>query len=218
MADGARVILSIRPEERPRTVGEFRSMLFAASPGDGNPLAFMATEFSGADAVFAQLNSALAADGVLVDVAAGQHCPKPLHLVSINTAGADSAWHPRHSIRLAEGASLVLVEHHLGAEGQGGLVNSVSSIDLAAGAVLTHARMQLDSDAASSILRSDVRLASAAHYRRVDLELGGGLSRHELNVDLAGAGAVLESRGVLLADGRRDGVQAQLAARLGQTA
>src|SRR5690606_15099486 len=27
--------LSIRPEERPRTVGEFRSMLFAASPGDG---------------------------------------------------------------------------------------------------------------------------------------------------------------------------------------
>lgn len=27
--------LSIRPEERPRTVGEFRSMLFAASPGEG---------------------------------------------------------------------------------------------------------------------------------------------------------------------------------------
>jgi Fe-S cluster assembly protein SufD len=46
-------------------------------------------------------------------------------------------------------------------------------------------------------------LARDAHYTRTDLELGAGLSRHELNVRLEGDNARLSASGVLLANGRR---------------
>jgi Fe-S cluster assembly protein SufD len=46
-------------------------------------------------------------------------------------------------------------------------------------------------------------LGRNAHYRRIDLELGAILSRHELNVRLEGEGARLDANGVLFADGRR---------------
>jgi Fe-S cluster assembly protein SufD len=74
---------------------------------------------------------------------------------------------------------------------------------LADGAHLTHARIQDEASRATSFLRTNARLASDARYTRTDLELGGGLSRHELNVSLSGNGARVHADGVLLADGRR---------------
>ncbi len=56
---------------------------------------------------------------------------------------------------------------------------------------------------ATSLLRTDAVLARDADYRRVDLELGAALSRHELNVRLEGDNARLTANGVLLAGGRR---------------
>lgn len=53
------------------------------------------------------------------------------------------------------------------------------------------------------LLRTDATLARDAHYRRIDLELGAGLSRHELNVRLEGDNAHLTANGVLLGSGRR---------------
>jgi Fe-S cluster assembly protein SufD len=46
-------------------------------------------------------------------------------------------------------------------------------------------------------------LARDAEYRRVDLELGAALSRHELNVRLEGDNARLVANGVLMASGKR---------------
>ena len=63
--------------------------------------------------------------------------------------------------------------------------------------------MQDDAPAATRLLRTDAVLARDARYRRVDLELGGGLSRHELNVRLEGPRAQVLANGVLLGDARR---------------
>ena len=63
--------------------------------------------------------------------------------------------------------------------------------------------MQDESTGATSFTRTDAVLAGEADYRRLDLELGAALSRHELNVALHGDGARLHANGVLLADGRR---------------
>ena len=56
---------------------------------------------------------------------------------------------------------------------------------------------------ASLISRTDAVLARDAVYRRLDLELGAALSRHELNASLQGEGAQVLANGVLLADGKR---------------
>ena len=66
-----------------------------------------------------------------------------------------------------------------------------------------HARVQADSERATLLLRTQVELGEDADYRRLDLELGAGLSRHEFNVTLAGDRAALTANGVLLADARR---------------
>ena len=51
---------------------------------------------------------------------------------------------------------------------------------------LTHARVQDEAAGATVIARTDAVLAREAVYRRLDLELGAALSRHELNVAPAG--------------------------------
>ena len=76
-------------------------------------------------------------------------------------------------------------------------------IEVGAHGVLEHARIQSGSDGATAFLRTQATLQESAHYRRVDLELGGALSRHELNVQLVGDNARADANGVLLADGRR---------------
>ena len=157
-----------------------------------------------ADAVFARLNAALARGGVELRVPAGVQVDTPVHLVFIGApAAGDLAWHLRHQVRLGEGASLRLVEHQLAAGAHRHLDNSVLALELGANATLRHARIQQADEGATLFLRTEASLGKQAQYRRVDLELGGALSRHELNVRLHGDRAALTANGVLLAAGRR---------------
>lgn len=155
------------------------------------------------DDVFARLNAALARQGVRVHVAEGVRVEAPLQLVFVGAAAdADLAWHLRHHVALEAGAFLRVVEHHLASGAHRHLDTSVLRIDVAAGATLEHARVQRAADGATLFTRTAATLQRESNYRRVDLELGGALSRHELDVRLAGDRAVLAAHGVLLAAGR----------------
>ena len=163
------------------------------------------------DDVFARLNEALATTGTALRIEAGITIDAPIHLVFIGMpAGSDLAWHLRHDVELGEGASITLAEHHLAGGAHRHLDNASMALRLGKHAQLRHARIQDAADGATCFLRTDAVLADDASYRRLDLELGAALSRHELNVRLEGRGAHLVSNGVLLADGKR-----HLDARLG---
>lgn len=170
----------------------------------GEAAAWLASDASRADAAFQQWNGALADEGFVLEVEAGVRVDAVLHLVVLGVEdGAERAFHLRHRIVLGAGATLTVAKHHLGCGGHRHLLNTVLQVELGEGAALTQARVQREADGATLLQHSHVRLAAKAHYRRLDLELGGALSRHELDVVLAGDGAVLEANGVLLADGRR---------------
>ena len=155
------------------------------------------------DDVFARLNAALAHDGACLRADAGAQVARPVHLVFVGApAEGDLAWHLRHRIEVGVGATLRVVEHHLAAGAHRHLDNSLVSIAVGDGATLEHARIQHAADGATLFARTEATLAREAHYRRVDLELGGALSRHELDVRLEGEGAALAAHGVLLAAGR----------------
>lgn len=167
-------------------------------------LRFLGRRFERSEEIFARLNAALADEGVLVRVDDGVQVQTPLQLVFISAAGdADLAWHHRHLIELRAGAALGVVEHHLAVGEAAHLGNTLVHVHLAKDAVLSHARVQADSSRATTLLRTDAVLARDAQYRRVDLELGAALSRHELNVRLEGDNAQLTANGVLLGNGRR---------------
>ena len=173
--------------------------------GDARESNFLARRYDRADEVFARLNAALADDGVVLRAQAGTKATHPIHLVFVGvpTEGGDRAWHLRHLIELGRGAQLSVVEHHLADAGHTHLANTVTHVHLAEQAQLTHARVQDEAAGATVIARCDAVLARDAGYRRIDLELGAALSRHELNVALQGASAQLHANGVLLATGKR---------------
>ncbi len=172
--------------------------------GDDRGSNFLARRFDRPDEVFARLNAALADDGAVLRADAGAQSTRPIHLVFIGVpADGDRAWHLRNFIELRRDARLSVVEHHLDAGAHAHLANSVSHVHLAAQAQLTHARVQDEAVGATVISRTDAVLARDAVYRRIDLELGAALSRHELNAALQGESAQLHANGVLLATGKR---------------
>lgn len=167
-------------------------------------LAFLARRFDARDEVFAQLNGALAEEGAVLRVAAGVAVEAPLHLVFIGApAPEDAAWALRHLIELGEGARLCVVEHQRAAGAHAHLCNALTQVRIEPHAELEHLRIQAEAASATHFLRTEAVLAEKSTYRRLDLELGAALSRHEFNVGLHGEGARLHANGVLLGDGRR---------------
>lgn len=192
---------------------ELRPLSDALADG-GEALRFLGRRFERSEEVFARLNAALADEGVLLRVDEDVAVEAPLHLVFASAgvsasphrdvrAHTDLAWHLRHLVELRRGASLALVEHHLHDGEAAHLGNVLAHVHLAQGARLDHARIQSDAAGLTSLLRTDAVLAREAEYRRVDLELGAALTRHELNVRLEGDNARLTANGVLLGNGKR---------------
>ena len=172
--------------------------------GEARDASFIARRFERADEVFARLNAALADEGAVLRAEAGVRSDLPIHWLFVSTPeGGDRAWHQRHLIELREAASLVIVEHHIAAAPHRHLANQLVHVHLAPEAHLSHARVQDEDAGATLFARTDAVLGRDAQYRRVDLELGAALSRHELNVALQGERARLTANGVLLATGRR---------------
>ncbi|MGV8941460.1 MAG: Fe-S cluster assembly protein SufD [Lysobacter sp.] len=172
--------------------------------GDAHQTSFLEHRFERSDEVFAKVNAALATEGVVLRADASTRATTPVHLVFAGTASAgDQAWHLRHLIELSDGAELDVVEHQLAGIEHRHFANAVMHVHLGAHARLAHARVQDESSGATLINRTDAVLAEKAEYRRLDLELGAALSRHELNAVLQGNASKVHANGVLLADGRR---------------
>lgn len=176
----------------------------ALARGDEAAVHALARRFGRPDEFFARINAALAQEGMLLRVASGARAEVPVQLVSVGApAGGDLAFHLRHVLQVGEGARVGLVEHVLAAGSHSHLSTQLLDVRLDAGAELVHARAQEDAPQATLFARSDVALARDARYRRLDLELGGGLARHELNIALNGDRAGAHANGVLLGTGRR---------------
>ncbi|MGH8215474.1 MAG: Fe-S cluster assembly protein SufD [Rhodanobacteraceae bacterium] len=153
---------------------------------------------------FTLLNRGLAADGVILRVAPGVRVAEPLHVVHLGVAARGTmAWHLRSLIELGEGASLGIVEHHVGEAAAGHLANLARKVTLHEQAHLDWVSIQSASADATLLRRSDVVLHEDAALDFHALELGGKLARHELRIDLAGARARFASRGAFVLHDRQ---------------
>jgi Fe-S cluster assembly protein SufD len=131
------------------------------------------------------LNTMLATDGAALHVPAGFD-GGVVQLVSI--ADGDGDYHTRHSVRLAEGARLTLVEISVG--GGAHLLNSVAEIHVAKGAHLTHIRLQDEAVTAFHVSTTYADIATKGTYDSFTLNLGARLSRTEVHATLSGGSAV----------------------------
>jgi Fe-S cluster assembly protein SufD len=150
------------------------------------------------------LNTMLAEDGAVLSVAAGVDAGTIL-LVSLaaETEGRSVAFHPRHAIRLAEGARLTVIELSLGRGRY--LHNPVYSIEVADNAALTHVRLQDEARDAFHLATIFATVQAGGFYDAFTLTLGARLSRAEFHARLAGPNAMVHLNAAQLLGGTQLG-------------
>ena len=148
------------------------------------------------------LNTMLSEDGAEISVTANVNADT-LVLISLGTDlnGRAVAFHPRHTITLAKGAKLTLIDVAVG-EGTY-LHNPVTSVSVADGAALTHLRIQDEGRAAFVLSTVYADVAANGTYDSFTLTLGGRLARTEIHARLTGAGAAVHLNSAQLLSGNQ---------------
>jgi Fe-S cluster assembly protein SufD len=148
------------------------------------------------------LNTMLAEDGAEISVGPGVDAGTIL-LVSLgmDLHGRAVAFHPRHSLSLAAGSRLTLLEIGLG-EGVY-LHNPVTSAVVARDASLTHLRIQAESTKGFVLSTLYADIAEGGIYDSFTLALGGRLSRAEIHARLGGPNAIAHLNAAQLMAGQQ---------------
>lgn len=144
------------------------------------------------------LNTAFLSDGLVLRVGAGSTPAAPV-LIDVARSGAPARIQPRIVLELAAGAEVTVVLWHRG--GGPAPANLVTDVRCAGGSRLRLIRVQDLGDDALQVESTRVELAGAATAELATLDLGGRLSRHDLSVVLAGAGAGVSLHGLFLGRG-----------------
>jgi Fe-S cluster assembly protein SufD len=150
----------------------------------------------------AALNTALFEDGALIDLAPGED-GGVVELLSVVRADRPVALHPRHLVRLAPGAKLVLIERAWGHGESRYLHSPVLEFQVAADAHVTHARLQQEGPAGIHLSTVFATVAEKGTYDSFLLHAGARLARAEAYVTLAGAFSAAHLNGAqLVGDGQ----------------
>lgn len=152
----------------------------------------------GSDSI-AALNTALAAQGLDLQLGPNEKLDRPLHLISYRSAGQTAPQNPstshlRHRIRLQDNAEATVIVEGLGDGAY--LGTEMLEIELAPGAHLHLYRVQDTASMASELDRTLVHVGRDAHLEAFNIDLGQGLARHDFNVSLTAPGANVELQAI----------------------
>ncbi len=148
---------------------------------------------------FSSLNAAFADSGVVIDIADGISCDRPVQLLFVSV-GSDQPTmvNPRSLIKIGNGAKLELIETHLFKESGRQLTNMVTTCSLGEGAEFRHDRLQIGDVEGSFIGRIECRLAANANLVQTMATLGGGFVRNEVAARLEGSNIHAQFNGLYL--------------------
>ncbi|MDE2927320.1 MAG: Fe-S cluster assembly protein SufD [Acidobacteriota bacterium] len=154
---------------------------------------------------FVTLNTAFIEDGAVVRVSAGSRIPDPIHLVFLSTGNGGPAFvtHPRNLILVGAGSECSVVEHYLGVGDKSYFSNPVTEVAVGENANLDHYRLQEESPAAHHVSTLEIRQESNSVARTMSADVGGRLTRNDLNVFLGGEGADAKLDGIFVVSGEQ---------------
>jgi Fe-S cluster assembly protein SufD len=145
------------------------------------------------------LNAALCADGVILEVAAGAQIEPAFELIFVTSDAAPKSVQTRSAVFVGQGAKIRLIEHHL-SEGQvQSQRNQAVLLDLASSAHVEHVLMCAQGHAHSNDVMSVLaNLHEGSELSMLGLMQGAGLRRRQTFVRLNGDHARFHARGVVL--------------------
>ena len=154
---------------------------------------------------FATLNTAFIEDGAVVRVPAGVVVEDPIQLVFLSTGNGGPAFvtHPRNLIVVGAGSECLVVEHYAGVGEKSYFNNPVTEVAVGENANLDHYRLQEESPAAHHVSTLEIRQESNSVARTLSADLGGRLTRNDLNLVLGGEGADASLDGIFVVSGEQ---------------
>ncbi|HEY9536499.1 MAG TPA: Fe-S cluster assembly protein SufD [Kiloniellaceae bacterium] len=150
------------------------------------------------------LNTAMMMNGFVLRLAEGTVLHEPIEVVHLGGAGdRPLAYHPRNLIVLAPRAQATLIEHYTHMGEQPYYANIGTEVTLAEGAVLHHYKLQAEALDAFHTATVHAEVGPDALYDAFGMTTGARLSRNEIAVRLAGAGANCHLNGAYLVRGKQ---------------
>lgn len=167
-------------------------------------LATLPERFAGDDDSVVALNSALATDGVVVDVAAGTQVAEPLIFSVVSSGGIAQSTFTRSLLNVGEGASVTLVEDCASLREGATQTNDALVVAVGAGAKARHvARVNFAGDASIHLHSLVVTQAKDSTFESFCLVTDGGLVRRQIFAGMKGEHATVSLSGLSLLDRAR---------------
>jgi len=157
---------------------------------------------AGVDFALARVNAARGDEVLHVSLPDNAVANVEVLFVASASAGAGTSY-PRLQVQVGRNARLNLVERHLSSGTADSAVNAAVDVAAAAGAEISHTRVQNSADAATCFDTLVVHVAENARYRLRTVTLGAMASRSTIFARLAGRAALCE----LTAAGIANGIQ-----------
>ena len=154
---------------------------------------------SGEANAFIALNTAFVHHGAFVHIPDGIRVEEPILLLFLNTArDEDTVSHPRVLVITGRESEATLIESHGSLADARYFVNAVAEVVVGQNSTLRYYTMQRQSEQAFHVTNTQAVLDRDASLSSVNIDLGGGLVRHNLNVLMGAEGASCTLNGLYM--------------------
>ena len=151
---------------------------------------------------FTALNTAFVRGGAVIHVAAGVTVEQPIHLLFVSDASAEGGViHPRVIVAAERNSKATVIESWVSIGAPRYFTNTVTEVDVADGAMVTHLKIQRESQAAFHVGTVQVAQGRDSHFVSFSFATGGQLARTNVYTHLNGAGCGSTLNGLYLASG-----------------
>ncbi len=154
------------------------------------------------EAPFAQINTALAAESVVLTIPDRLTLLVPIEIVYYTDAPM-SAVHPRVLLLMGERSAAQLIEVYSGGAASNHFTNPLTDVVVGEESRCDHYVLQNEGDAALYVSSTRATLGRGSRYTRWVCDFGGKLVRHDLEVELAGEAAEAHLFGLYMPRGRQ---------------
>ncbi|MGP8214556.1 MAG: Fe-S cluster assembly protein SufD [Bacteroidia bacterium] len=145
------------------------------------------------------LNSALSQDGIFISVPEGYDCKGPIHMLNISTGVNKTLYNPRNVVKVAEGASLTLIEsYHSVNLTEKVFTNSVTEIIVEKQATLNNYVLQEEDANARQNNVHNASVGETGRFNSTVVCLNGGMVRNDLNISINGEHSEIHMHGLFI--------------------
>ena len=153
---------------------------------------------------FVALNTAFFEDGAFIQIPKGAVLEKPLHILQVSHGGGQpTVSYPRNLILVGDTGQASIIETFLSLGEGTTFTNTVTEIVAGEGALVDYSKVQQESDAAFHFARIQVQQERSSSVTTHSVQLGGLLTREEVQNVLAGEGAESHLYGLYVITGRQ---------------